>query len=85
MRLDQSVLLQLSQRRRQHVLGDTGNRASKFAKAVQPPTQQKENLQFPLAGQNAQGVSDFDPQRVTIVVCALAAQYAFSYWYDLSY
>jgi hypothetical protein len=43
-----------------------GIAAAKFAKSMQPLTQQKQNLQLPLAGQNAQCVSDFNPQHVAI-------------------
>jgi len=47
-------------------LSDARNRATKFAESVQPLPQQKENLQFPLAGQSAQSLSHFSPQRVAI-------------------
>jgi hypothetical protein len=59
-------VISYSTRGGQHVLSDARNRATKFAKSVQPLPQQKENLQFPLAGQSAQGLSDFSPQRVAI-------------------
>ena len=62
----QPVPFQLSQCDSQHVLGDTGNRPAKFAESIQPLTEQKQNLQLPLAGQKTQRVSDLNPQRVTI-------------------